>query len=841
MKKLYNCTFWQITFLTYLLLIKVCFSFAQAKEDTLILKLDNSRGSIQWEQSFDKINWTNVTNGNGSQVKIGVTKTSYFRAKVTENNCAPIFSNQKAVFIDNNFRVSATSVKGNIILPANGSLDWSRYDVRSVIDVSQVQAGGEFNVFATDSTDQDLLMVTDRVDNSIIMLGYFLGKQDSYMISAETTALALLMMNPYSEIGLNIDKARLIEAYKSSEEFKGLLAEVEKSIQARKSLADPTNPSIREAIGKFSNKDFKGGRMSKVGPILTENTKGNAWFQNSSSVSYSGMIVKRGDTKPIEKFFLAGTLLINSDYLNFRKTFSNTLNNAAREFTYDFSKLAPGDYEIILSNGLNLNEGNPEDQKVLQENAGLLVYAFIDKVLPVSNIIKGSLGTGGCFNEFVALAESEIKIYAMDNGGNLKPDWHIDVLTKLSKGIIRILDHEDGCQINPNTRAFFRDAFELFIVYEKYKELAEFGLTLLDFSFDYYVHPSVIPLCKFVDPLDSNIYNCFTLRKITGGDNQRAYVCDTLSSPLLVQLVEDKKYYPQEEPMEDFTVVWQKPDKTFATSKTDYAGYAQLKGVVLTDEPGEQITTASIARLDPKIGIIQQVEFKATASRPILKVVTYNDKQTGEIGKQLTKPIILSIVDGFEPNFVLLNRFNVKPEITGGGTLEADETSTTPIGLGFIWKLGPKEGEQTVTFTINNKRCSPWQIQGNPVTFKATAEDPPKPSTIEGMYYGDFQWDNDPENRGQYKMTHNVSISSTPSGNLVTLQASTQFAPFATVTGPFNGSSLNLSSGELYPGTTGKKVIFNGTCDGKNISGTWIYPSGRDTPNSTGKSSGVKK
>ena len=699
------------------------FSFAQTQQDTLTLKLENYRGDIQWEQSLDKVRWSNVVGGNVSQIKTAASKTTYFRAKITENNCAPVYSNRKAIFVDDNNRIAATAIKGRIMLPLNASLDWNRYDVRSVIDSGKVQANGEFSIFATDFAQEDLLVVMDRNTQAVVMLAYFLGGQESYEISAESTALALLMMNPYGEIVADDKKQKLADAYKRSAEFKALLTEVEKSIANKKSLVDPANTGLREAIGRFGEKKYSSGRFDIVGPFYTENNDKSASFENrSSSVSYSGIIVKKGTTQPIEKFFLAGSLLVGSDYLNFRNAVGGGPANAKPGFTYDFSKRAPGEYEIILSNGLNFGNGY-EDKEALQENIGLLAYTFIDKMLPVSDLIKKAFGTSSCFKAIASLLETETKIYFQANAGNLTPEWYVDVFTKLSKGVIKVLDDEKGCFTNENTRVLFRTAFRLFDLYDKTKKAYELTSTVARFGYDFVQYPSVVTLCKFVD-YDNKVHNCFILQKVADSDGQRGYVCDTLSKPLVVQLVEDKKYYPDANPIEGFTVMWQKSDKSLATSKTNYDGYAELKEVMLTDQPGEQQTTASIARLDPNLGTIQQVTFKATAVRPALQAQTVNPVQTGSVGKKLTKPIIFSLTDGSPLNFVKLNRFTIQPEITGGGKLEPDPATTSPLFSGWNWTLGPAEGEQTVKFAITNKRCSPWPVQGNPVTFKATAIDP---------------------------------------------------------------------------------------------------------------------
>ncbi|TGE18016.1 Ig-like domain-containing protein [Hymenobacter elongatus] len=71
--------------------------YAQASKP-FKLHLDGFRGNIQWEQSADAKNWSDVPNGNVASLSVTPTQTTYYRAKVSEAGCVPTYSDLKAAY-----------------------------------------------------------------------------------------------------------------------------------------------------------------------------------------------------------------------------------------------------------------------------------------------------------------------------------------------------------------------------------------------------------------------------------------------------------------------------------------------------------------------------------------------------------------------------------------------------------------------------------------------------------------------------------------------------------------------------------------------------------------------
>ncbi|MFO7656810.1 MAG: FISUMP domain-containing protein [Bacteroidales bacterium] len=63
------------------------------KNDSVLLHIDKSiRGDIQWEASKDNNNWISLTGKNNDTLLIKVDSSAYYRAKITEGTCDPLFS-----------------------------------------------------------------------------------------------------------------------------------------------------------------------------------------------------------------------------------------------------------------------------------------------------------------------------------------------------------------------------------------------------------------------------------------------------------------------------------------------------------------------------------------------------------------------------------------------------------------------------------------------------------------------------------------------------------------------------------------------------------------------------
>ena len=62
------------------------------QNDSVILIIDNVRGNIQWEASKDKTVWDSIVGANNDTLRFRVDSSAYYRARIKEGTCDPIYS-----------------------------------------------------------------------------------------------------------------------------------------------------------------------------------------------------------------------------------------------------------------------------------------------------------------------------------------------------------------------------------------------------------------------------------------------------------------------------------------------------------------------------------------------------------------------------------------------------------------------------------------------------------------------------------------------------------------------------------------------------------------------------
>jgi hypothetical protein len=69
--------------------------------ETVYLEANVLNGNIQWEQSIDSINWSNIPGSNYSPFSIIFWGNKFYRAKITNNDCFPLYSSVKKIIESN--------------------------------------------------------------------------------------------------------------------------------------------------------------------------------------------------------------------------------------------------------------------------------------------------------------------------------------------------------------------------------------------------------------------------------------------------------------------------------------------------------------------------------------------------------------------------------------------------------------------------------------------------------------------------------------------------------------------------------------------------------------------
>ncbi|MBU0489111.1 MAG: immunoglobulin domain-containing protein [Bacteroidetes bacterium] len=67
--------------------------------DTIYLELPAFRGNIQWQESTDSLNWTDISGANYQPFAFPAVETKFYRAVITEGSCYPIYSDVRKIIV----------------------------------------------------------------------------------------------------------------------------------------------------------------------------------------------------------------------------------------------------------------------------------------------------------------------------------------------------------------------------------------------------------------------------------------------------------------------------------------------------------------------------------------------------------------------------------------------------------------------------------------------------------------------------------------------------------------------------------------------------------------------
>lgn len=68
-------------------------------DDSVVIRLNDYVGNIQWQKSIDSITWIDIENATLDTILIIVDTTTYYRASVTVGSCIPFISDIAKVFV----------------------------------------------------------------------------------------------------------------------------------------------------------------------------------------------------------------------------------------------------------------------------------------------------------------------------------------------------------------------------------------------------------------------------------------------------------------------------------------------------------------------------------------------------------------------------------------------------------------------------------------------------------------------------------------------------------------------------------------------------------------------
>lgn len=167
--------------------------------DSIIIRTGDYRGDLIWEVSKDLTDWNDVGAYSNNNLQIGMDTSAYFRAKIIEGSCQPIFSD--IVLVQDSFAFQIQLINGCIDEKDAGEFD--EFVVRTPIETMLIDSLGNFNVPVSDSSRYKMIFVekTGEMDkdtpseNKIVFIGLY-DSERGFIANDSTTTLSLLLMNP---------------------------------------------------------------------------------------------------------------------------------------------------------------------------------------------------------------------------------------------------------------------------------------------------------------------------------------------------------------------------------------------------------------------------------------------------------------------------------------------------------------------------------------------------------------------------------------------------------------------------------------------------------------------
>lgn len=707
--------------------------WAQGNTETLTLKVSAPVGAIQWEQSADNVLWEPIFGATSDKLELVPKNTTYYRAKIVEAGCAPVFTDVKAAIIFDDVMATAKFVTGRIEMPQETSVTLAELSVSSVLDSSPVNSEGVFTLLIPDNSPENILLVTNSREETIL-LSKTIGNHSNPVVSAESSALAFLIMYPYMDPISAEEKAELMDLYKSDPEFDVL----EQLISGMNISGDDLFSASNTAISGLVNSILERAAMkpdSRINlrtasddqPITLEHGASRSSFRitNKSGHSFSGIITEKESGDTLKHFTVAGNSLDGLPVVKNVAEFFFGLEFTKTSDETDFKDspiYEPGEYIINMRSGLSPELG------VVNTNA-LATNVFVLSSLAINNLsdftsFKFAANTsqaeclGGIVKRMI-----EIHKYPLLYEKN-KTDITGDILIPILRSFAKT--YGDCVTGTSQSGKFFSNLFGIFNVFEKIKNLAETG----KFVTGWVSSPSSLELCQVYDS-QRNAYSCFVLEQV-GMTNQKGTAKEQFNAcqdtvTLRVKTVEDEKYYPNtNKPLEGITLNWETNgqfdafypggQKSFETV-TDENGEAEVKWWFSV--PNQPVKATAFYKIGEKN--LRQSDFITNTTNPKGELKkSAGDVQTGSVDEPLENPLIIYITD--EHGFLDLDDFVITPEITGGGKVELDLGELNAAFYHYKWTLGSEENEQKVAFTAVSKECN-WEIEPNPIIFTAFAVD----------------------------------------------------------------------------------------------------------------------
>ncbi len=299
-----------------------------------------------------------------------IAATLFLGCKKNKSDTSPEQPNEEEVGI----------IQGRIVFPSSVSIDPNSLAVLSPIESSQV-SNGEFSVKGYPNTF-NTTMVT-YPDGGVALMGYNAPGEKESVVSVQSTALALAMINPVALSLSTEGKSQLVRDFLNSPKLADLQHVITNNLHAQRDLFDTTNEDLQIKLGElFESAAFKTTDNTPVGSPITFNNSGRIFtFYNGENIFSTAVGIYK-DGQRIWNSTLKGEPVFPTSILEFKEGKGSSLSGAS---LYSISYTLPdvGDYYFQIRTGLPLtNHGSLEYQEASKQNAINLTLTMLNMFLP---------------------------------------------------------------------------------------------------------------------------------------------------------------------------------------------------------------------------------------------------------------------------------------------------------------------------------------------------------------------------------------------------------------------------------------------------------------------------
>lgn len=413
---------------------------------------------------------------------------------------------------ENDTLIPTISINGSIC----EDLDIAGLSVETMHDIV-VLNGKDFAIEVADCNIPQFIAVTDADTNIYMLYRGWVTCENSIVIDANSTALALITMHPVLGPIVNIDEYnQLIDIIESNSYFNGLKQGVASAIAAKRPVSDTTNREIMDALYGFFEE------LSELAGLDSINGRGDV---SDYLGSYPMRVITEDNTVTMRVTVLSpsyyGTVTDENGHSDNIRVLTRADYGFMDIFTHTYENMDwadPTNYTIRNSGNYNFefSRNNPE--------------GLMDFYLHLANNIAGLLGMSMDNNTLNALADCIGQALRGSLGTTIGNEVSgMAVVGIVYQGVVNFLSNP---KMNNGMWSNWVSVGRLLRIYNVIKDVSNALVRItyylqapddINFCLEYYSHSGINPCSE-------------TTITIVGGNNQVGFAHHTLPIPLEVDV-----------------------------------------------------------------------------------------------------------------------------------------------------------------------------------------------------------------------------------------------------------------------------------------------------------------